>query len=108
MARARFTPRPGATRELARSQEMGAFLGAVADAAAGETERRLPYPRLLGGVRVDGTTDLTGDGYEGQVVITGPGWHLWEYGTVNHGARPAIRPGVQAVLSRVGGRWRSV
>ena len=107
MARARFTPRPGATRELASSREMGAFLGAVADAAAGEAQRRLPYPRILGGITISGTTDLTADGYEGLVVIKGPGWHLHEYGTRNHGARPAIRPGVQAAITRAGGRWKA-
>jgi hypothetical protein len=107
VAKARFTPNPQAAQQLASGAEMGAYLRDVADDAAGEVRRRLPYPRLLGGVRVSGTSHLSASGYEGAVVIDGPGWHLWEYGTKNHGGRPAIRPGVQTVISRVGGRWRS-
>ncbi len=103
----RFTPRRGAGRELARSAEMGRYLGGVANAAASAAESRLPYPEILGGVTIQGDVRQGSQGQEGVVVISGPGWHLWEFGTVNHGARPAVRPGVQAAISRAGGRWRA-
>lgn len=102
-----YRPNPLAVQQLAASPQMAAFLGGVADDAAGEAQRLLPYPNILGGITIRGETTVGADGAEGQVVIDGPGWHLWEFGTVNHAPRPAIRPGVQSAISRVGGRWRA-
>lgn len=99
-----FTPNPFFERELRREQKMAAFLGDIADEGASEVQRRLPYPRILGGLDVSGRVVSGRDGFEGEVRVKGSGWHLWEFGTSNHGARPAIRPGVQAALSRRGGR----
>lgn len=103
----RFDLNRSARRDLTQHPDMGRALGKIADEAASEVERRLPYPRILGGVTVEGDTDRTSDAYEGVVRIAGHGWHLWEYGTVNHGSKPAIRPGVQATITRYGGRWTS-
>lgn len=101
----RFEPNRQAARDLARAADMGHALGRIAGEAADEIERRLPHPDILGGIRVEADTDTTGDGVEGVVRVIGPGWHLWEYGTVNHRPQPAIRPGMQATISRHGGRW---
>jgi hypothetical protein len=104
----KFKPNPAAARELASSPDMARLLERVADQAAGEAQRRLPYPRIMGGITVEGDSTITRDGAEGRVVIHGSGWHLWEFGTKNHPARPAIRPGVQDVISRFGGRWKAL
>lgn len=129
---------PNLEREL--KSEVAPFLGRVAAEMADTITSQLPYPAILGGVRVSasggglmryttrsGNTRLAtraqvanwtqgregggpapGGDEEVKVTISGPGWHLWEFGTVNHGPRPAIRPGAQAAMSRYGGRWRGL
>lgn len=99
-----FKPNRSFAAEVARSPEMRRFLGDVADDAAREVETRLPFPDILGGLTVSSGTSMNAEGWEGEVRIEGPGWHLWEFGTSNHGARPAIRPGVQVALIPRGGR----
>jgi hypothetical protein len=99
----KFTPNRRAAAELERSAGVTRLLGRVADEAAAEAQQRLPYPKILGGIKITGASSPG----EGRVVINGSGWHLWEYGTKNHGPRPAVRPGVQAVIARYGGRWKS-
>lgn len=96
-----------AVKRLGQSAEMRRHLEHVADTAADEVERRFPHPDILGGVEARSGSDMGSDGWEGYVAIHGPGWHLWEYGTVNHGPRPAVRPGVQSALSRFGGQFKS-
>lgn len=99
-----FRPNPHFARDIARAPEMRAFVHNVAQEGASEVEARLPWPNILGGLDVSAAVNLTSDGWEGEIRVDGPGWHLWEFGTINHGARPAIRPGAQAALSRHGGR----
>lgn len=99
-----FTRNRAFEREVARSAEMRKFLGSIAQDAAREVEGRLPHPDILGGLTVTSDTRQGGDGWEGLVEVHGPGWALYEFGTSLYGAKPAIRPGVQAVLSRHGGR----
>lgn len=99
-----FQPNPRFVEQLFREKPMRDFVGGVADRAAKEIETRLPYPDILGGLQVSARTNLSTFGWEGEARVTGSGWHLWEYGTRNHPARPAIRPGAQAALSRYGGR----
>lgn len=95
---------PNFAREVMRDGQMRSYLAAVASEAASEVKSRLPYPEILGGLEVSDDVKNGPGGWEGEVRVKGSGWHLWEFGTVNHGARPAIRPGVQAALSRYGGR----
>ena len=95
---------PRGLQKLARSAEMRAGMTRIADDAADEIKGRLPYPRILGGITVDGRPTERG----ADIVIDGSGWHLWEFGTANHGARPAIRPGAQVALARHGGRFAPV
>jgi hypothetical protein len=99
-----FKANPRFQQDVARSSEMRRYLDSVTGDAAREVESRLPYPNILGGLDVTHEMNMTGDGWEGEVRVDGPGWHLWEFGTSNNGARPAIRPGVQAALSPHGGR----
>lgn len=103
----RFVPNPRAAQQLARAPEMRRYMQSVADTAAGEVDSR--KPELRGGrrIHIDADTDLGPDGWEGRVVIRSPFWHLFEFGSRNNPARPYVRPGVQAALSRVRGRWRS-
>lgn len=97
-----FKRRAGATKQLANSFAMRRHLLSVAGEGADEVRSRLPHPNILGGLTVSARPTEKG----AEVVVNGSGWHLWEYGTSNHGARPAIRPGVQIALSRRGGKFR--
>lgn len=103
----KFIPNRSAEREFKRSSEMRAFMRSVADDGQREVDRRIPYPSVLDGVEAKGEVEMGPDGYEAVISLEGSGWHLWEFGTVNHGARPALRPGAQAVINRRGGKWRS-
>lgn len=95
---------PRGLAKLARAAEMRVGMTKIADDAAREITGRLPYQRILGGITVDGRPSTEG----ADIVVSGSGWHLWEFGTVNHGARPAIRPGAQVALARHGGRFAPV
>ncbi len=99
-----FRRNPRFEQEVANEAPMRRFLGGVAKEAASEVESRLPYPNILGGIKVDSDSQVGDDGWEGIVNVRGHGYHLWEWGTSQHGARPAIRPGIQAALSRHGGK----
>jgi hypothetical protein len=102
-----FTPRRDINKIVGSMPEMKTYIGNVAEEAAREVESRLPHPRILGGIKVTSETKMGADGWEGEVRVAGHGWHLYEWGSVNNGPKPALRPGVQAVLSRFGGRFKS-
>jgi hypothetical protein len=102
----KFKPNPNAARELARSAEMGRYLENVAEDMADEVDRRAPNWIKRAGAEFVGSSSQTTDGQEGRVVVRSSFWHLPEFGSRNNAPRPYLRPGVQAILSRVGGRWK--
>lgn len=102
-----FIPNPAASAQLARSPQMSQFLKKIADDAAVEVERRAPSIVKHRGSRIAGEVRQTVAGAEGIVLVDSPFWHFAEIGHSRYPARPYIRPGVQAVLSKYGGRWKS-
>lgn len=105
--RVRFTPNRRAAVEIARDPKMAAYLDRVAEAAAVEVDRRAPSIVKHRGSDISGGVTSTAAGAEGRVTVLSPFWHFAEFGHAKFPPRPYIRPGVQAVLSRVGGRWKS-
>lgn len=107
--RTSFVPNRRADRELAMGAPMRAYLEAVAGDAASNVDRRAPRWIKRSHGRFDGVSVLTRLGHEGRVVVHSPFWHLAEYasGATRTSPTPFIRPGVQATISRVGGRWKS-
>lgn len=105
--RVRFTPNRRAAVEIAAGPKMAAYLERVAEAAAAEVDRRASSIVKHRGSLISGGVTRTAAGAEGRVTVKSPFWHLPEHGSSRFPPRPYIRPGVQAVLSRVGGRWKS-
>ena len=98
---------PRAAEKLSRASQMAAALGAVADDAAAEVERRAPRIVRGRGSRIYGEVQQTADGAEGIVAVKSPFWHFPEYGHSRYPPDPYLRPGVQATLSKVNGRFSS-
>lgn len=112
MARAdvRFTMDRGAVAELARQAEMGRYLNGIADQMAKEVARRAPVSTGALRSSIQSSVEATAKGYVAKVSAGSRKafyWHMIEFGTSRNGAHPFIRPGVQTVLSRVGGRWKA-
>lgn len=112
---ARFTARRGVAERIGQDQKLKRYLEGIAEEAADEVDRLLVHRNIFDGLEVRHGVDRTPDGYEAHVSIGGEsasgsrtGWHFWEYGTVNHPAKPALRPGVQTVLSRHRGKFRTI
>ncbi len=85
---------------------MQAYLADLGRSAAAEAERRVPHvegERIV----VSSGVELGPRGWRAVVHATSSIWHLPEFGGGRFPPRPYLRPGVQALLSRVGGRWRS-
>lgn len=97
-----------AATQLAHSAAMGRAMGNIAKDAAREVTQRAPSG-FRGGAKItaDSEVGVGPDGAEGRVVIDSPFWHIPEFGTQNNPPEPYARPGVQAVIARYGGRWKS-
>lgn len=94
--------------EIAGGEGMRAHMQNLADDAAAEIERRAPSMVKTARSRVYGRVVKAGDGWSAEAVVKSAVWHWPEYGTAGRHFRtpePYIRPGVQAVLSRSGGRF---
>jgi len=100
----RFTKNRGFDRDVSSEAEMRRFLGRVADDAAAEVERRAPRWIKRAGARIQGEVVTSSSGLEAEVQVDSPFWHLPEFGSVNNAPTPYLRPGVQATLSKYGGR----
>lgn len=100
----KFVPNRNFNKEAANTPEMRRFLEKVAIEAAAEVERRAPKMVKHKGSSIVGRL-AERQGYAiGQVIVRSHWWHWREYGTSRMAPRPYIRPGVQAVISRYGGR----
>lgn len=100
-----FKRNPNFENEAARDPKMRDYLKTVADDVAQEIDTRLPYRRIMGKtLKVTSRVNTTTKGFEGEARVEGAGWHFWEFGTINHGAKPAIRPGATAALARRDGQ----
>jgi HK97 gp10 family phage protein len=109
MAR-RFVPNPGMERALASTQDMRIYLKRVAEAGAEEAKQRAPVDSGALRDSIKGDVEMGPQGYEAKVSAGDRKafyWGMVEFGTSKKGARPYLRPGVQAMLSRFGGRFTS-
>lgn len=86
---------------------MAAYLERVSRAAVVEVDRRAPSIVKHRGSRISGGVTRTTAGAEGRVTVKSPFWHFPEYGHARFPPRPYIRPGLQAVLTLVRGRWKA-
>lgn len=86
---------------------MRRYLAGVADSAAANVADRVPTVEGEA-ITVSSGAELGADGWEGHVTVRSAMWHLPEYGGGRFPPRPYLRPGVQAALTRVRGRWRSL
>lgn len=107
MAELKVNINRGAVNDLARSADMNRYMKNIAEEGAKEVERRAPRIVKQSGSRIFGTTNTTVSGVEGRVVVKSPFWHFPEFGHSRYAPRPYLRPGVQALLSRIGGRWKT-
>ena len=101
----RFHPNPGMERALASTPEMRRHLERVVDIGAEEVRRRAPVASGALRESINGEVVLTPDGYEGQVKAGDR--KAWYYWIVEVRQTPYFRSGVQAALSRFGGRLTS-
>lgn len=103
----KFIPNRNFDREAANTPEMRRFLEKVAVEAAKEVERLAPKMVKHRGSKIEGRL-AERNGYAiGQVRVKSSFWHWFEYGSSKIAPRPYIRPGVQAAISRYGGRFGS-
>jgi HK97 gp10 family phage protein len=94
---------------LASTPEMRRYMEKIAEDAAEDVRRRAPYDSGALQESVKGSVELTSSGYVAKVTVGGREAWYWlfpEFGTSRVPARPYLRPGVQATLSRYGGRFR--
>lgn len=102
MSAFRFVLNKQAADQLARSAGVEQFLHDVATDAAAEVDRRAP--RIVKGAGMSIGADS--ERGEARVVVVSPFWHWPEYGTSKYPAKSYLRPGVQAIITRRGGRWK--
>jgi HK97 gp10 family phage protein len=104
-----FHPNPGMERALAATPEMKRYLDQIADEAAEEVRRRVPVDSGTLRDSIEATVERTPEGYVAKVTVGNRKafyWGMVEFGTSRLGARPYFRPGIQALLSRFGGRFK--
>lgn len=104
MSEIRFKPNPKAAEQLADSAAMRKAMLHVAGQGADEVRRRAPQ-RVLAPQKARVYAAALDDGAE--IVVRSPIWHWFEYGTRLIPPQPYIRPAVQQILSRYGGRFQS-
>jgi hypothetical protein len=97
----KFRRNPHFEAELKRSPEHVRWLQRLADEGADAVRANLP-PFL-----VHRGAEVTGKVVDGAAVVEvrSSFWHWPEFGTVRMAMQPYLRPGVQVVLSRHGGRF---
>jgi HK97 gp10 family phage protein len=86
--------------------------GASSRLHPGHEEAKQRAPVDSGALRdsIKGDVEMGPQGYEAKVSAGDRKafyWGMVEFGTSKKGARPYLRPGVQAMLSRFGGRFTS-
>lgn len=94
----RFTPNEDGIHEVSTGAEVGKLLTQYARDAARNIKRLAPTKRGFMDYRknVKAIAARRGpDGFEAQVVVDTPVWHLPEYGTAEHRATAPIRKGVK-------------
>lgn len=96
-----FRPDARGIDALARTPEMTRYLARIADEGARDVEASAPRIVKHRGSRIYGEAS---DG-EGRIIVDSPFWHWREYGTSKMAQRPYIRPTVQRLLARYGGRF---
>lgn len=96
-----FTPNARGISSLSRTPEMTRYLRRIADEGARDVVAAAPGIVKHQGSRIYGEAS---DG-EGRIVVDSPFWHFDEYGNRKYRQRPYIRPTVQRLLSRYGGRF---
>lgn len=102
----RYRANPRAARQLAESVQMRTYMQSAATTGGREVAQRAPH---VEGPPIDGKGEVRmgSHGWEAVVIAESPIWHLPEFGGGHFPSRPYLRPGVQALLSRLGGRWKS-
>lgn len=104
----KFTPARDLERQVANNPKVSLLMSRVASDAA-LNARRLA-PKDTGALRNSIKSENRPDGMYvvvGAKVARGSGawyWKFVEYGTSQHPPRPFFRPGVQAALTKRGGR----
>lgn len=106
MAGARFKPNRSAAKQLLDDSMMGAALGRFAEEGAELTETSAPKIVRGKGSLIFSETAKTAHGWEGRIIVRSPFWHFPEYGHSRYPPRPYLRPSVQKLLSRYGGRFK--
>lgn len=103
----RFEPNRKATRLLAVEAQMRRALGKIAEDGAAQVEAAAPRIVKQRGSRIYSETAQGPDGWEGRVIVRSPFWHFPEIGHSRYPPRPYLRPTVQKLISRYGGRFKS-
>lgn len=98
-----FAPNRRGIDALAHSAEMDRYLTRIAKEGAAEVEQAAPGIVKVTGSRIYGE----GSRGEGRIVVDSPFWHFPEYGGRKFTMRPYIRPTVQRLLARHGGRFKA-
>lgn len=103
-ARVRFEPNRKAGDQLAKSTDMARALERVAGDAADAVGAAAPQRvKAQSGARFYAKRSSEG----ANIIVKSSMWHWWEYGTRFIPAAPFVRPNVQKVITRYGGRFKS-
>jgi hypothetical protein len=102
----RFTPNPRAKQQLLGELGMKALVSEVASDAASRAARHAPRNTGRLAASIDSSVEKDGGEWVG-VTFVGE-WYgkLWEFGHRGR-SQPFLRPGMQAALTRYGGRFKS-
>lgn len=102
----RFEPNPKAKADLLREPQMRRVVETITADAASNAQRLAP--RNTGRLAESISSTAERDGGEWVGVVYFAEWYgkLWEFGHKGR-SKPFLRPGTQAAISKVGGRFSS-
>jgi hypothetical protein len=103
----RFKPNRQAAKQLLGDEPMRRAMEQIARQGADNVEARAPRIVKHRGSRIYGEAKSDSGEWIAYIAVRSPFWHFPEYGHSRYAPRPFLRPGVQEVLSRHGGRFKS-
>lgn len=98
---------PRAAAEIANATQMRSAMDRLAEEGVEQVEAAAPSIVKQTGSRIYGKAENDGDGWYARVAVQSPFWHFPEYGHSRYPPRPYLRPTIQKLISRYGGRFKS-
>lgn len=91
-----YVPKPGFEEAFLRTGGVRDMLDEVTEQVAEEARRLAPFDWFRKGIESEVGTE------DGQLIgrVNANDWrsHFWEFGTIKHDARPALRPALDRII----------